>query len=219
MELGQFDLARELASAESIATAARAGTDPFAGRTGDFERHYVLGDTNEIMPYRVYVPKNYRASRAVPLVVALHGLGQTEDSLMDGYDQQLPPLAEKYGYIAVSPLGYRVDGFYGYSYGADEASRRKQALSEQDVMQVLARMGQHYNIDRARIYLMGHSMGAIGTWALAAKYPDTWAALGPIAGTGTRKASRSQDTSRSSSSTAMPIRRCRSRARATWSPR
>jgi predicted peptidase len=31
---------------------------------------------------------------------------------------------------------------------------------------------------------MGHSMGAIGTWALAAKYPHIWAALVPFSGTG-----------------------------------
>jgi predicted peptidase len=31
---------------------------------------------------------------------------------------------------------------------------------------------------------MGHSMGAIGTWFLGAKYPDLWAALGAVAGTG-----------------------------------
>ncbi len=28
-------------------------------------------------------------------------------------------------------------------------------------------------------------MGAIGTWRLAAKYPDIWAAIGPVAGSGT----------------------------------
>jgi predicted peptidase len=31
---------------------------------------------------------------------------------------------------------------------------------------------------------MGHSMGAIGTWRLAARHPDIWAGLGPIAGFG-----------------------------------
>jgi poly(hydroxyalkanoate) depolymerase family esterase len=188
MEPGQFDLGRELTAAESIAKAAQGGKDPFVGRTGDFERHYVLDGANEIMPYRVYIPKTYDASRPVPLVVALHGLGASEDSWMDGYQRQLPALAEKYGYIAVSPLGYRVDGFYGYSYANDAASRRKQALSEQDVIQVLARVRQQYRIDDTRIYLMGHSMGAIGTWVLAAKYPDIWAALGPIAGTGNPQA-------------------------------
>ena len=41
-----------------------------------------------------------------------------------------------------------------------------------------------YNVDDSRIYLIGHSMGAIGTWALGAKYPQTWAALVAFSGTG-----------------------------------
>jgi predicted peptidase len=39
-------------------------------------------------------------------------------------------------------------------------------------------------VDSSRIYLIGHSMGAIGTWSLGAKYPDIWAALGLFSGTG-----------------------------------
>ena len=39
------------------------------------ERHYPLEGANEIMPYRVYVPKAYTGATAVPLVIALHGLG------------------------------------------------------------------------------------------------------------------------------------------------
>jgi poly(3-hydroxybutyrate) depolymerase len=183
-EFGQFDLARELTLAETIAAAAKGGKDPFIGRTGDFERHYLFEAAGEIMPYRVFVPKTYNSSKPVPLVVALHGLGSSEDTFMDAYSRRIPELAEQYGYIAVSPLGYRPDGFYGFSYGIDAASRRKQELSEQDVMQVLARMRRDYKIDDSRIYLMGHSMGAIGTWFLGAKYPDLWAALGTVAGTG-----------------------------------
>jgi predicted peptidase len=51
-------------------------------------------------------------------------------------------------------------------------------------MNVLKRMRADYKIDEGRIYLMGHSMGAIGTWAIAAKYPDIWAAAAPFAGMG-----------------------------------
>jgi poly(3-hydroxybutyrate) depolymerase len=184
MEFGAFDLAREIAAAESIAASAKGGRDPFVGRTGDFERHYLLEAAGEIMPYRVFVPKSYNGSAPVPLVIALHGLGGDEDGWMDRYDRKLPELAEKYGYIAVSPLGYRPDGFYGYSYQSDAGSRRKQEFSEQDVMLVLARVRQHYKVDDSRIYLMGHSMGAIGTWFLGAKHAEIWAALGTIAGVG-----------------------------------
>ena len=51
-------------------------------------------------------------------------------------------------------------------------------------MQVLQLVRQQYKIDENRIYLMGHSMGAIGTWKIAPKFPDIWAALAPFAGSG-----------------------------------
>jgi len=187
LELRTFDPARDFAAAEAVAAAAAAGKDPFAGRTGDIKRHYRLDAANEIIPYRTYVPTTYSGTKAFPLIVALHGLGGTEDSFFDNYDKRLPPLAEQHGYILATPLGYRVDGSYGWGLGtppADPNVRRTQDFSEQDVMQVLQRVRQQYKIDESRIYLMGHSMGGIGTWKLAPKFPDIWAALGPIAGNG-----------------------------------
>ena len=44
-------------------------------------------------------------------------------------------------------------------------------------MHVLALARKEFNIDPGRIYLWGHSMGGSGTFHLAAKYPDIWAAL------------------------------------------
>ena len=43
---------------------------------------------------------------------------------------------------------------------------------------------RNYRVDAARIYLMGHSMGAYGTWSIAMNHPDLFAALGPISGGG-----------------------------------
>jgi poly(3-hydroxybutyrate) depolymerase len=186
VEMGTFNLGKEIAAAEGIAAAARGGADYFAGRTGDFERHYFFEAAGEIMPYRVYVPTKYDARTPTPLVIALHGLGATEDSFFDAYSQLPPKLAEQHGFLMAAPLGFRVDGFYGSRViaGTDPAAARLSDLSEQDVMNVLARMRKDYNVDTDRIYLIGHSMGAIGTWALAAKYPDVWAALGPFSGVG-----------------------------------
>ncbi len=186
IELGAFNVQNEIAKAETILAGAKGGKDPFKGRTGDFERHYVLQGANEVMPYRVYVPKGYAASKGTPLVVALHGLGANEDSFFDSYSQLPPQLAEKHGFLMAAPLGYRPDGFYGSTMmgGTDAASRRRVEYSEKDVLEVLRLMKAAYNVDESRIYLMGHSMGAIGTWALGAKYPQTWAALVPFSGVG-----------------------------------
>jgi len=187
LELRTFDPDKDFAAAEAVAAAAKAGKDPFAGRTGDIKRHYRLDAANEIIPYRTYVPAAYTGAKPYPLIVALHGLGGTEDAFFDNYNKVLPPLAEQHGYIVAAPLGYRVDGSYGWGLGAapiDPNVRRMQDFSEQDVMQVLQRVRQQYKIDENRIYLMGHSMGAIGTWKIAPKYPDIWAAIAPISGNG-----------------------------------
>jgi len=54
-------------------------------------------------------------------------------------------------------------------------------LSEKDVMNVLSLVRQEFNVDERRIYLMGHSMGGAGTFHLAVKYADKWAATASIA--------------------------------------
>jgi len=187
IELRTFDPDKDFADAQAVATAARTGKNPFATRTGDFKRHYRLDAANEIMPYRMYVPTSYNGSRAYPLIIALHGLGGTEDAFFDNYDKAFPPLAEQHGYIVAGALGYRVDGGYGWGLGtppADPNARRAQDLSEQDVMRVLELARKSYKIDNTRVYLMGHSMGGIGTWKLAPKYPDIWAAIAPFSGSG-----------------------------------
>jgi poly(3-hydroxybutyrate) depolymerase len=187
LELRTLDADKDFANAEAVVATVKAGKDPFAGRTGDLKRHYMLAAANELMPYRMLVPSSYTASRAFPLIIALHGLGGTEDSFFDAYGRKLPQLAEQRGYIVAAPLGFRVDGGYGWGLGnppADPAARRNSELSEMDVMQVVAQVRKSYNIDERRIYLMGHSMGAIGTWKLAPKYPELWAALGAFSGQG-----------------------------------
>jgi predicted esterase len=185
IELADFNVGTEVARAEAVLAESKGGKDPFKGKTGDFERHYLLEGANEIMPYRVYVPKGYAASKATPLVIALHGLGGNEDGFFDNYQQLPPQLSEKHGFLLAAPLGFRRDGFYGSQMmSADPIARRRSEYSEKDVLEVLRLMKAAYNVDDSRIYLIGHSMGAIGTWALAAKYPQTWAALVTFAGTG-----------------------------------
>ncbi len=184
--LNTFNAARAFAAAESLLVRMERTRDPWAGRTGDLKRHYLLDAAGEIMPYRLYIPKSYTPGTAMPLIIALHGLGATEDSFFDAYGRVLPQLAEERGYIVAAPLGYRVDGAYGVSLtgSRDPATQRTQALSEQDVLRVLEQVKAQYSVDNDRVFLMGHSMGAIGTWGMAAKRPEPWAGLGAFSGFG-----------------------------------
>jgi predicted peptidase len=174
---------------------------------------YVFTDTNEKIPYAVFVSSKVRPDRKHPLVIALHGLGGTPTSLLRG---NALDLAEEGGYILVGPMGFNPRGWYGVpatgrggrgrAGGAPNAVAAPQAsaaagrqgpppgalvnandppnlreLSEKDVMNVLSLVRQQFNVDERRIYLMGHSMGGAGTFHLAVKYADKWAATASIA--------------------------------------
>lgn len=139
------------------------------------------------MPYGLYVPTKYNASRATPLVIALHGLGSDIHYMME-YNN-LVELAERYGYIVATPLGYNERGWYGARGQGNEFNQRQAdpgpanlgALSEQDVLNVLKQVRADFNVDVKRIYLIGQSMGGGGTLYIGSKYAETWAALAAMA--------------------------------------
>lgn len=150
------------------------------GRTQ--KRFYDFKAADKEMEYALYVPTSYNPQKSSPLIVALHGLGSSPREIM-----RYPGLtrhAEQFGYLVVAPMGYNSRGWYG-SRGTGGGRRSDPEnlgeLSEQDVMNVLGIIRKEFNIDSRRIYLMGHSMGGGGTWHLAIKYPDIWAALAPLA--------------------------------------
>jgi len=139
------------------------------------------------MQYGLYVPTKYNASRATPLVIALHGLGSDIHYMME-YNN-LVELAERYGYIVATPLGYNERGWYGARGQGNEFNQRQAdpgpanlgALSEQDVLNVLKQVCADFNVDAKRMYLIGQSMGGGGTLYIGSKYADTWAALAAMA--------------------------------------
>ncbi len=134
---------------------------------------YLFSDGEKI-PYALFIPSTYDPCMPAPLMISLHGFSRTHDWLM-GYEGFLD-LAERDGVIVSTPLGYVRGGWYGSRKDNPYA-----AQSEEDVINVMELVNEDYNINENRIYLWGHSMGGSGTYHLAAKYPDIWAALGVAA--------------------------------------
>ena len=152
-------------------------------------RTYHFADTNEDIPYALFVSSKVSANKKNPLIVTLHGLGGTHTTMMRG---NAIDLAEAGGYILLAPMGYNPRGWYGIPAGPPRAGGAGRGantndppnlreLSEKDTMNVLALVRKEFNVDDQRIYLMGHSMGGAGTYYLAVKYPDIWAAIGVLA--------------------------------------
>lgn len=181
IEPASYNFGGGLGRSEDLLKSIEAGKDPLPDERGLLWRHYVFTEAGEIMPYGLVVPGSYDGTKALPLIIALHGNGGTEDSLMQAGNRALPRLAEERGFLVATPLGYRRDGGYGRAITAvgDSESEyaRRSRLSEQDVLNVLKLVRADYRVDPARIYLMGHSMGGVGTWLLGTKYPEIWAGL------------------------------------------
>lgn len=158
------------------------------------QRTYVLEDTGEAMPYGLFVSSRVRSDQPAPLIVALHGLGGSQETFIRETYRAVE-LAEEGGYILVAPMGYNSAGWYGipangngggrgFGGGGDNAvtdPARVRELSETDVMNVLGMVRDEFNVDDSRIYLMGHSMGGAGALHLGVKHASLWAALAPIA--------------------------------------
>src|SRR5689334_20877276 len=94
------------------------GAPPAVGRGGGRgaidprvqQRMYTFADTNEQLPYAVFVSSKVSKDKKNPLIVALHGLGGDQNTMMRANALQL---AEEGGYIMVGPMGYNSGGWYG----------------------------------------------------------------------------------------------------------
>ena len=83
-----------------------------------------------------------------------------------------------------------VDKIVGYAQGdygskADNknpATARGSVLGELEVLAAIEQVKAKYNIDESRIFLMGNSMGSVGTLWIACDHPGMFAGLSPSPG-------------------------------------
>ena len=118
--------------------------------------------------YGLWVPRDYDAGEPRPLVLALHPGG----SPGPGYGMQflrgiVAPALQEWGAVIASP---------------DAPGRRwDNEASERGVLALIDDMRANYAIDPARILVTGFSMGGRGTWYMASRHPDLFAAAIPMA--------------------------------------
>jgi len=103
-----------------------------------------------------------------PLVLFLHGAGERGNNLELLNREGLPRLiheGHRFPFIAISPQC---------------APRRRWNVEMLGAL--LDRVESECRVDRDRVYVTGISMGGGGTWRLAVRYPERFAAIVPICG-------------------------------------
>ena len=90
----------------------RIGMDPVDNRVQLREYHF--NDTDETLPYAVFVSTKVTKDKKAPLVLALHGFSGNHGTFMR---TQCVDEAEKNGYILVGAMGYSPGGSFGMPMG------------------------------------------------------------------------------------------------------
>jgi predicted peptidase len=163
-------LAACLLVATSLAPA-RADDKP---KTGLLNLVYKDADGKEVK-YILFVPHDYKGDKAYPLILFLHGAGETFDGKNEG----------KQAKVGIGPAVEKEEKTFPAFVIMPQAQKRSWKADGEDAqraLDILKQVQKDYKVDDKRLYLTGLSMGGAGTWSLAAKYPDKWAAMVPLCG-------------------------------------
>ncbi|GJM13151.1 MAG: hydrolase [Pseudohongiella sp.] len=132
----------------------------------------------------VTVPAGYDAGTPAPLIVLLHGYtssGAGQDSYM-GFSG----IADKYGFLLVSPDGDREAGGDENRFWNASAACCNFYQSDVDdsayVANIIRAVKEDFNIDPSRVYLIGHSNGGFMSYRAAYDHSETIAAIASLAG-------------------------------------
>ncbi|MEN6355510.1 MAG: alpha/beta fold hydrolase [Armatimonadota bacterium] len=127
--------------------------------------------------YLLSLPRDYNKDKKTrwPLVLFLHGAGERGDDVKKVKLLGPPRMVadgREFPFILVSPQCPE-DSWW------DTQTDMLSALLDE--------IETKYRVDKDRIYVTGLSMGGFGTWALAVKEPERFAAIAPICGAGNPK--------------------------------
>lgn len=142
------------------------------------------GDTAllKARPYEYQVPASYDARQPTPLVLLLHGY-RTSGAVQKVYFG-LGALAESAGFLLAYPDG-TADSKGLLFWNATDACCDTDHLGIDDVSYlraVLRDMRRRYNVDRRRIFVVGHSNGGFMGYRLACELSEELAGVVSLAG-------------------------------------
>ncbi|MDX6651637.1 MAG: hypothetical protein QOJ38_418 [Solirubrobacterales bacterium] len=121
-----------------------------------------------LQPYNVYVPHKPMPRRGYGMTLLIHSLGANYNQYAGSRNQQ--QFGERGpGSLVITSESRGPDGFY-------------QTLPEAEVFEIWADAARRYRLDPDFTVVTGYSMGGIGTFKLAAQFPDLFAKAQPTVG-------------------------------------
>jgi poly(3-hydroxybutyrate) depolymerase len=140
-------------------------------RAGGFVRLAWTDDIDGSTQFcRAYLPAEWPAQQPAAALAFLHGYNPPNPpyvrwwSIADRHNG----VAERNGLVVLEPMGR---GNVDYRW-----------MGERDVLKCIEVARLRFHLDEDRVYVTGESMGGNGTWLLASRHPDVFAAAAPVFG-------------------------------------
>lgn len=163
----------------ALAVTTLASQHP-AGQAGQHDLSLAHGGLTRA--YHAHVPPGLPAGN-VPLVIALHGGGGSGPHMQQNYG--FDELASRERFIVVYPDGTGRLRRIGLTWNAGTCCGYAVDRRIDDVgflRAMIADLSSRFPVDKARIYVTGHSNGAMMAHRLAREASDIIAAAAPVAG-------------------------------------
>ena len=128
--------------------------------------------------YTLYVPTNYTAGSARPLILNFHGLGS--NMLEQYYYSNFIPIADTAGFLMAFPQGLSAQGETYWNVGIPLTPATNDVKFASALIDTISR---RYSIDAQRVYSTGMSLGGYMSHYLALNLNNRIAAIASVAGT------------------------------------
>lgn len=121
------------------------------------------------LKYLLYLPSDYAKQKQWPLIVYLHGGSLRGDDL---------EMLKRYGLASLLDKQVSIP----FIVASPQCPLGKAWVDQEEaVLSLIDHVTRTYGVDPDRIYLTGHSLGGRGTWFLASRHPQKFAAIVPMA--------------------------------------
>ncbi|QVL30132.1 hypothetical protein KIH39_14845 [Telmatocola sphagniphila] len=158
-----YPAGRLILECEKLVESIRQGATYYnQSRPGEFWLSLPTQGNSAIV--RIFVPANLNKDKPVPLVVAMHGAGGSENMFFDAYGAGCCMReCEKRGWMMIAPRG---------GFGASA------------IPEILETLSKRYPIDPRKIFVVGHSMGSAQAFSAVQSAPEKFAAIAGLGGAG-----------------------------------
>jgi predicted peptidase len=157
-------------------------------------QHKTKDGVTQTIKYRLLKPEKIEAGKKYPVVLYLHGAGERGNDNVSQLKFFPTWMAEadrraKYPCFVIAPQCPNNEKWVNSPWDKKTSQPLQPEMTEpiKAAVEMLDAVIAENPVDKDRVYLTGLSMGGYGTWDLAARMPERFAAAAPICGGGDDK--------------------------------